>query len=368
MAAVGSSDSHQGGTADGILGSPIGRAATVVYASELSRAAIVAGVKADHTYVKLYGSDGPDIRMTGTSSGQPDATFGDSLQGSVASFKATVTGAGPGAARPGSYLMKLLRDGTEVASVPVVGEDFSHTFQQATGGRYSLEIVRENPTGDRIEDYSSPIWFKQTSPHVLATRPEDGACGVSRTAAISIRFDQEMDHLSAENAFLLRRKSNGARVAGSFSWDGNQLSFTPSAPLSARTAYTATVGTGAKSTSGANLEAPATWTFTTTPQPLITSVYPAGGSAGVARGTPIVVAFDAAMDKGSAEAAFSLRRTSNGAPVSGSFGWFGNALIFKPAGDLAAGVAYTARETNAARNSDGRPVESGRTWVFSVAR
>ena len=364
VAAVGSSDSHQGGTVDGILGSPIGRAATVVHATELSRAAIVAGVKADHTYVKVYGSDGPDIRMTGTSPGQPDAIFGDSLKGSTASFKATVTGAGPSAARPGSYLMKLLRDGTEVASVPVVGDDFSHTFQQTIGGRYTLEIVRESPTVNRIEDYSSPIWFTQTSPHVLATSPEDGVCGVSRTAAVSVRFDQEMNHSSVENAFLLRRKRDGARVAGSFSWQGNQPSFIPSAPLSARTNYTATIGTGAKSTSGANLAAPVTWTFTTTPQPLIISVYPASGAAGVARGTPIVVAFDTAMDKGSAEAAFSLKRTSNGAPVGGSFGWFGNALIFKPAGDLAPGVAYTARETNAARNLEGRPVESGRTWVF----
>ena len=39
----------------------------------------------------------------------------------------------------------------------------------------------------------------------------------------------------------------------------------------------------------------------------------------------IVVAFDKAMDKASAEAAFSLERTSDGAPVSGSFGWYGPA-------------------------------------------
>ncbi len=164
VAAVGSSDSHQGGTADGILGSPIGRAATVVRATELSRAAIVAGVKADHTYVRLYGSDGPAIWMTGSSPGARDAIFGDSLRGPVASFKARVTGGGPGAARPGSYLMKLLRDGSEVASVAVVGDDFRHTFEASASGRYSLEIVREDSTANRIEDYSSPIWFIRASP------------------------------------------------------------------------------------------------------------------------------------------------------------------------------------------------------------
>ena len=366
VAAVGSSDSHQADVVDGILGSPIGRGATAVYATNLSRTAIVAGVKADHTYVKLYGSDGPDIRMTGTSPGAPDAIFGDSLKGPVASFKATVTGAGPGAARPGSYLMKLLRDGTEVASVPVVGDDFSHTFEQSTSGRYSLEIVRENPTVQRIEDYSSPIWFEQASPQVSMVSPSDGACGISRTGSVTVRFDQQMDHRSVEDAFSLLRAGNGARVAGAFSWQGDELRFTPSAPLRATTSYTATVGAGATSATGAHLATPTRWTFTTTPQPLISFVYPPSGSSGVAPGAAVVVGFDTAMDKASAQAAFSLRRTSNGAPVSGTFGWYGNALIFKPAADLAAGVAYTARETNAARNLAGRPIESGRTWVFSV--
>ena len=34
------------------------------------------------------------------------------------------------------------------------------------------------------------------------------------------------------------------------------------------------------------------------------------------------------MDKPTAQAAFSLKRISDGAPVAGSFGWYGNALIF----------------------------------------
>ena len=36
------------------------------------------------------------------------------------------------------------------------------------------------------------------------------------------------------------------------------------------------------------------------------------------------------MGKPATEAAFSLKRNSDGAPVSGSFGWYGNALIFQP--------------------------------------
>ena len=49
------------------------------------------------------------------------------------------------------------------------------------------------------------------------------------------------------------------------------------------------------------------------------------------------------MDKSSTQAAFSLKRTSDGAPVSGIFGWTEQACcIFKPDADLAPGTQYTA--------------------------
>ena len=66
--------------------------------------------------------------------------------------------------------------------------------------------------------------------------------------------------------------------------------------------------------------------------------------------------FNKAMDKPSAEAAFSLKRTSDGAPVSGSFGWYGNALIFLPDADLAAGTQYTASISTAAKDLAGNPL------------
>jgi hypothetical protein len=177
IAAVGSSDSHQAENHD-VTSSPIGRAATVVHAASLSEAAIIAGVKGDHTYAKPYGSDGPDIRMTGTSPGAPVAIFGDSLRGPVASFEAEVTGAGPAAARPGNYEMKLLKDGAEIGSVPVSGDDFTHTFAASASGRYSLEIMREAPTTDRVEAYSSPIWFTRELP---SNRIAFGGVNLNRT-------------------------------------------------------------------------------------------------------------------------------------------------------------------------------------------
>ena len=45
----------------------------------------------------------------------------------------------------------------------------------------------------------------------------------------------------------------------------------------------------------------------------VSSVSPAADASGVARTTKVTAVFDRAMDKSSAEAAFSLKRTSDGA-------------------------------------------------------
>jgi hypothetical protein len=159
IAAVGSSDSHQADQAD-ITTAPIGKATTVVSASALSQAAIVEGVRADHTYVKFYGNDGPDIRPIAHAPGAPDATIGDTIAGERLDLEVAVTGAGPGAARPGDYQLVLLRDGAVAGRVAIPG-DLTHTFSVSDPGRYSIEILRTAPNADRYEIYSSPVWFER---------------------------------------------------------------------------------------------------------------------------------------------------------------------------------------------------------------
>ena len=76
--------------------------------------------------------------------------------------------------------------------------------------------------------------------------------------------------------------------------------------------------------------------------------------------------FNKAMDKPSAEAAFSLKRTSDGAAVSGTFGWYGNALIFLPDADLAAGTQYTASVSTAAKDLEGNTLANPVTWSYTT--
>lgn len=159
VAAVGSSDDHQGGAATGITDSPVGRGATVVHAAALNPASITAAVRAGHTYVKPFGADAPDVELSATTPEGKSGIPGDSLIGSGLDLKIKVEGAAS-AARPGPYTLKLLRDGIEVGSAAVSGDSFTRVFKVSGSGRYSFELTRiisgENVG---IEAYSTPVWF-----------------------------------------------------------------------------------------------------------------------------------------------------------------------------------------------------------------
>ena len=106
---------------------------------------------------------------------------------------------------------------------------------------------------------------------------------------------------------------------------------------------------------------------TVPPPPKVFLVSPTEGATGVSRTAPIVVFFDQAMNKPSAEAAFSLKRTSDGAPVAGRLVWYGNALIFLPNSPLANGTGYTATEGTGALGSAGNALEAPKSWQFTTA-
>ncbi|HEV3407934.1 MAG TPA: S8 family serine peptidase, partial [Gaiellaceae bacterium] len=100
--------------------------------------------------------------------------------------------------------------------------------------------------------------------------------------------------------------------------------------------------------------------------PTIGSVSPADGATGVAAGSNVSVAFSEAMNAASAQAAFSLVRSSDGAPVSGSFAWSGDTLTFDPSSSLAAGTEYTAKVTTAAQDKAGNALAADQVWKFRI--
>ena len=182
IAAVGSSDSHNAGrTPDPVTQSPIGQATTVVRAENLSEEGIQAGVEAGHTYVKVWGNDGPDLRLCAGALG-PDSEcslgfdaaetiMGDTLQADSTTFTARVLNAAPtppgDAARLGVYTLMVFKDGAPVLETPITGDDFLFEFPSfgpAGAGRYRLQVMRLAAGVSSIEAVSSPIYLEPPPP------------------------------------------------------------------------------------------------------------------------------------------------------------------------------------------------------------
>lgn len=163
IAAVGVSDSHNAGTPDDpVTQSPIGTATTVVRAGELSEEGIQEGVEEGHTYVKVWGNDGPDLRFEAQAPGiEETAIMGDTLASGSATMTATVQGLDRArAARPGAYELFVVRDGSPFLAVPIPpGDSFEFSFPSLGEARYRLQVERSANGAASIEALSTPIWI-----------------------------------------------------------------------------------------------------------------------------------------------------------------------------------------------------------------
>jgi hypothetical protein len=171
IAAVGASDSHNAGRTAGFLSpqAPVGTPTTMVYADELSEGGIRRGVQGRHTYVKLTGGSGPDLRLTAEVRRKKKmirGMIGDTVRGSEAGFTARVLN-GFDASKPAPLVLTVVKDGLPWRTETVTSDDHVLSFDVTEHGRYRLQLER----GSTIEAVSSPIWFEPLPP-----RPGKG-CG-----------------------------------------------------------------------------------------------------------------------------------------------------------------------------------------------
>ncbi|MBA3302211.1 MAG: CehA/McbA family metallohydrolase, partial [Thermoleophilaceae bacterium] len=136
---VGVSDSHHAGrTNDPLLQSPVGTAASVVYAPELSEKGIQCAAIRGRTYAKVTGSGGPDIRFEARREGRAEpAIMGDALASEAATFTVRVMGA-----TSSPTLLVVKHNGAIAQVAPVTGEDFSHVFRGQGRGTWHAELQR----------------------------------------------------------------------------------------------------------------------------------------------------------------------------------------------------------------------------------
>jgi hypothetical protein len=97
---------------------------------------------------------------------------------------------------------------------------------------------------------------------VTITDPLNNVTGVARNKVIEFTFSETMDPLTI-NSSTFTLKQGSTAINGTVTYSGTTASFTPTSSLAAGTAYTATMTTGAKSTTGNSLAADVVWSFTT---------------------------------------------------------------------------------------------------------
>ena len=148
---MGSSDSHNAGRTTSATQAPIGVATTVVHAQNLSTRAIECGVKAGHTYVKVTGNAGPDLRFRAHPAGWrwAPAIMGDVVRAPGALFTARVL-------RGAGKRLDVYKDGAILQSVQVTSDDFVHRFVASAPGQYRLQLQ----DGQVAETVSTPIGLK----------------------------------------------------------------------------------------------------------------------------------------------------------------------------------------------------------------
>jgi O-glycosyl hydrolase len=198
------------------------------------------------------------IPITGTT---VTATFGAAMTASTIN-PSTFTVTGP--------------SGVIAGAVTYNSTTFTATFTPSVsltyGATYTATIgtgVTSSLGGPLLAPYTwSFSTVKAAVPTVSSVVPASGATNVNTTGAVTATFSEPMNAatLTASTFTLM---NGGAAVAGTVTYSSgtDTAIFTPSIALPASTTFTATIGTGAQSSTGAALASNYTWTFTTGASP-----------------------------------------------------------------------------------------------------
>lgn len=163
-AAIGGSDDHRAGGATGSFDSQIGRPTTMVFAKSLSVSAIVDGVRAGRTVVKVKGPDEPMLETELSGQRMGDTVFADE-----ATLSATVTGGE-------EDTLWVIKNGVIVDRVPITSDPFTHERQVAAPAngedRYRHQVV----FGTTAKTIGSYVWLRAAgSPPPDGGTPDGGS-------------------------------------------------------------------------------------------------------------------------------------------------------------------------------------------------
>lgn len=208
------------------------------------------------------------------------------------------------------------------------------------------------------------------NPVVRSTDPARDAIGVAPGASVRATFDKPIDAATLDAESFTLTDAQGRGLAATVQYDASTRTavLTPAEPLSRSASYTAELTAAVRSDDGFPMLAAYRWSFTVMgPAPSVASVSPAGGAAGVDRGTAVTATFVGAMDAASLNAATFTLAPAGGPAVAASVTYDAGTRTARlvPSASLAAATQYTATITTGARAADGAPLETPVSWSFT---
>ena len=206
--------------------------------------------------------------------------------------------------------------------------------------------------GNYVWSFTTGSVSDTTPPTVTSTINADGATGVAINTKIGAFFSEAMDPSTLNTTSFTVR--NGANlVAGTISYSGVALVFSPASQLAPNTKYSMTIASTATDASGNRLfgnqgAAPSDylWSFTTgatadNTRPTVVVTNPSDGATGVLASAAVNATFSEAMTPSTiSTATFTLKK--GGVLVSGTVTYQGMTASFQPTTNLDVSTLYTA--------------------------
>jgi methionine-rich copper-binding protein CopC len=215
-----------------------------------------------------------------------------------------------------------------------------------------------------------------TDPTVISTNPANDATGVALNQSIAATFSEAMNPLTITSANVTVTAPGGIAVPGTVNYAGTTLTFTPTNPLAASTAFTGTITTGATDLAGNPLANNYVWTFTTgaapdTTPPTVVSTNPADLKTNVFINEAIAATFSEPIDPTTITAATFTVTSPGDVAVAGAVNYDTQSDIatFTPSSNLAPNTTFTATITggvNGVKDLAGNALASDQVWTFTT--
>ena len=200
-----------------------------------------------------------------------------------------------------------------------------------------------------------------TPPSIEIVNPAEGSIDVSVNETVRVIFSELID----TNKITPATFGISPSVTGSFTFNGDTVTFTPTTALAYETEYSVLVTTGVTDLAGNRLQDNKNWSFTTagnpaTTAPVVISTVPANLATDVEPSAPISATFSKTID--STTVSFSL---SPDVPEF-LFSYADSILIFAPVQSLWFNTQYTATLDSTVADTFGNKLAAPYVWSFTI--